>query len=82
VSRKRKFTDDECKGLAAWFKSLRSLGSVRGKARELKVSPGALMDAIARGDGRERYTQRQKLRAYELEQLVDEIASRGTEHSG
>jgi hypothetical protein len=81
MSRKRRFTDEECKDLAAWFNQLRGMGSVRAKTRELKVSKGALMDAIARGNNKPRRAIREKLSGYDISQLADEIASRETDHS-
>lgn len=81
MSRRRKFSDDECRHLAQWFAQLRSLGSVQAKCRELKASKGAVMDAIARGSGKPRRAIREKISAHELERLGDEIVSRGTDHS-
>jgi predicted DNA-binding protein YlxM (UPF0122 family) len=81
MSRKRVLSDEQCKALAEWFNTLRSMGSVRAKCRELGVSKGALMDAIARGNGKPRRFVREKLSAYQLEQFVNEIASRETDHS-
>jgi hypothetical protein len=73
LSRKRRFTDDECKNLASWFNQLRGMGSVQAKCRELKASKGALMDAIARGNGKPRRAIREKLSGYDIDQLADEI---------
>jgi predicted DNA-binding protein YlxM (UPF0122 family) len=77
MSAPRKLTDEQCKELAEWFKTLRGLGSVHAKAKELGISKPALYDAIARGEGRMTSATRHKLSELEIEQLVDEV-SRGT----
>lgn len=76
MTRRRRFTDEECRALASWFTQLRAMGSVRGKARELGISVPALYDAIARGDGRLPAATRHKLSSAELEDLVELIHSR------
>jgi len=73
MSRRRRFTDEECANLAAWFTQLRSMGSVAKRARELNVSEVALRDAIARGLGRDTGAQRRKLTQSEIEELADAI---------
>ncbi len=71
MSRRRRFTDEECASLATWFTQLRSLGSVAKRARELNVSEVALRDAIARGLGRDTDATRRKLTQADIEALAD-----------
>lgn len=81
MSRRRIFTDEQCKELSEWFTQLRSMGSVQAKCRQMSVSKGALMDAIARGCGKPRRAIREKLNAYEIERLASEVVSRETDQS-
>lgn len=48
MPRNRILTDEQCKDLAAWFRSVRT---VREKAKELGISPDAVYDSIARAEG-------------------------------
>jgi hypothetical protein len=77
MSRTPRFSDEECKGLAEWFTTLRSMGSVAAKARELKISEVALRDAIARGQGRDTSATRKKLSEADIEALADDLLKAG-----
>jgi hypothetical protein len=61
MSRKRVFTDEECKQLAEWAASR---GSMKDKAKELNVSVGALRDAILRGEGKDPGYIRRKIQTW------------------
>lgn len=74
MSRRRALTDEQCKELAAWFQSIRSMGTVAAKARALGISKPALYDAIARGEGRLPSATRHKLSELEIEQLAEEVS--------
>lgn len=78
MSRRRVFTDEQCRALARWHLALRAAGSVRGKARELGVSKGALMDAIARGNGSDPRAMREKLSQADIDALVGGLESCST----
>src|SRR3954467_191120 len=72
MSRRRRFTDAQCRDLAEWFANLRRMGSVAQKAREQGVSEVALRDAIARGQGKDTGATRKKLSEAEIDKLADE----------
>lgn len=50
MSRPRIFSDEKCRELALWFRSLRMSGSVASRARDEGVSQRALREAIRRGN--------------------------------
>lgn len=77
MSRKRRFTDDECKNLAEWFANLRRMGSVAAKAREFQISEVALRDAIARGQGKDTSATRKKLSEADIDKMADELLRAG-----
>lgn len=62
MSKPRKTTDEQDKALADWYVSLRGMGTVQQKAKELGISVCAVYDAIARGQGRPTAGTRFKLR--------------------
>jgi hypothetical protein len=75
VSKPRVTTDEECKELADWWWSLKQMGTVRDKAKELGVSIPALYDSIKRGLQQPTAGQRFKLSQYQRD------VSRETIHS-
>jgi hypothetical protein len=77
VSRTPRFSDEECKALAEWFTTLRSMGSVAAKARELQISEVALRDAIARGQGKDTSATRKKLSEADIDKMADELLRAG-----
>ena len=73
MSRRRRFTDEQCRDLAEWFSNLRRMGSVAQKARDLEVSEVALRDAIARGMGNDTSSIRKKLSEAEIDALAESL---------
>lgn len=65
MSKPRVTTDEQDQALAEWWWDLKSMGTVRDKARELGISVCAVYDAIARGLDKPTAGQRFKLREYE-----------------
>jgi len=64
MSKPRVTTAEQDRMLAEWFESLRALGTVQSKARELGISVSALYDAVARGRGQPTAGERFKLRDF------------------
>jgi hypothetical protein len=75
MSRRRAFTDEECRDLAAWYAQLQSLGTVFDKCREHGVTYGTLRDAILRGQGKDVGHVRRKLKAWEIEQMATRLST-------
>ena len=75
MSRRRAFTDEECRDLAAWYEQLQSLGTVFDKCREHGVTYGTLRDAILRGQGKDVGHVRRKLKAWEIEQIAARLST-------
>jgi len=73
MSRRRRFTDEECQRLAEWA---RSRSTYAAKAKELGVSEPTLRDAIARGNGEMTEGTRRKLSDAELTDLGRQILER------
>jgi uncharacterized protein (DUF983 family) len=73
VSKPRVTTDEQCKELADWWWSLKQMGTVRDKAKELGISVCAVYDAISRGLQQPTAGQRFKISQYQ-----SQIAPRGT----
>lgn len=72
MTKPRVTTAEQDRELAAWYEKLRSLGSVRQKARELGISVPTLYDAIARGQKQPTHNERYKLAVY-LRELSEKL---------
>jgi hypothetical protein len=64
MSKPRVTTPEQDKALAEWYSTLRSMGSVQQKAKELGISVCAVYDAISRGLGKPTAGTRFKLASY------------------